>query len=61
MKNFSAFLILFVCFIVGRVHATNDTAVPTVKNTAAPTVSPTLGIVEPAVVAIPTISPDETE
>jgi hypothetical protein len=60
MKYFSTFLILFLNFILGQTYSTNDTTAPSAMSTA-PTVSPTLGIVEPAVVAIPTISPDETE
>lgn len=60
MKYFSTFLILFLSFIVGRAHSVNDTTAVPVKSSA-PTVSPTLGIVEPAVVAIPTMSPDEIE
>jgi hypothetical protein len=60
MKYFSSFLILFLSFILGQSYLTNDTTAPSAMSTA-PTVSPTLGIIEPAVVAIPTISPDETE
>jgi hypothetical protein len=60
MKYFSTFLILFLSIIVGQTYSTNDTTAPSAKSTA-PTVNPTLGDLKPAVVATPTISPDETE